>query len=579
MIFHAESASLALVNTDRILHGNRFLFILPFLAALISCSATISSEGPAALILQNGKVYTMDSGRSVAEAVAVAGGRIIAVGTTEEVEKLIGPATEIIDLQGRMVLPGFQDSHLHPVTGGVELGQCDLNGIPTREAVLEAIRRYAEQHSDEEWIVGGGWDLPLFPQANPHREDLDAVVADRPALLSAADGHSAWVNTKALQTAGITASTPDPPNGRIERDPQGNPSGTLRESAVNLVSRHLPKLTAEDRVTGLRRALKMAARLGITSMVEASADEELLAAYRALEDAGELTARVTASQYVDPHIEPAGLEELKSRAERFSGGHLDASSAKFFIDGVIESHTAALLAPYVDQPEYAGKLIWNDEKLREAAAELNQAGLQLHFHAIGDGAIRQTLDTIEAVQATEPGLQKRPHIAHIQLFDPADIPRFANLGAVANFQPLWSYADTYITDLTEPVLGPDRSRWLYPMRSLFESGALVVAGSDWSVSSMNPLEGIQVAITRQPLDGSGDSWIPEERVSLDEMLGAYTINGAVLLGREEELGSLEVGKRADLIILNQDLLSIAASEIHQVQVDLTMLDGKVIWRR
>ncbi|UCF35943.1 MAG: amidohydrolase [Acidobacteriota bacterium] len=556
----------------------QFLLLVGFLV-LIGCSGAPSNGDVADLVLRDGVVYTMDGNRSVAESIAVSAGRILAVGPTSGIENLIGPETRIIDLKGRMVLPGFQDSHLHPVTGGIELGQCNLNGLQSGEEVLSTVRAFAEKHPDAEWIVGGGWDLPLFPKANPHRTALDRIVSDRPVYLTAADGHSAWVNSRALEMADITRRTADPLNGRIERDPDGIPSGTLRESAMDLVSKHLPETTEEDRIEGLRKTLRMAARFGITSMIEASADEDLLQAYRLLDERGELTARVTVSQYVDPEGTPGQLDRLIERAERFTGGRFEAHSAKFFVDGVIESHTAALLAPYLDRPGDAGELIWQPEKLRLAASELNQAGIQLHFHAIGDRAIRATLDLLQDIQQREGGLRKRPHLAHIELFDPADIPRFAQIGAVANFQPLWAYADSYITDLTEPILGPERSRWLYPIRSLFESEALVVSGSDWSVSSMNPLDAIQVAVTRQPLDGSTPVWIPEEKVSLDEMLASYTINGALLLGKEAEHGSLEVGKRADLLVLDHDMRSVAPAEIHRVQVDLTLLEGEVIWQR
>lgn len=528
--------------------------------SVISCSGKKSVNTKADVLLRNGAIYTVDAARSWAEAAAIAHGRIIYVGANAGAEEFITPQTRVIDLNGKMVLPGFHDSHVHPVSGGIELGQCNLNGLQTQQEIFDAVREYAQKNPALPWIVGGGWDLPIFPNANPTKQQLDQLVSDRPAFLSAADGHSAWVNSKALELAGITAATADPPEGRIERDPLSKePTGTLRERATDLVSKHIPPLTSADYLAGAKRGLAMANRFGITSLQEASATPEILAAYDSLDRSGELTARVVAAMYVDPAKDEAQIEELKQKRSRYRGKNLRADAVKIFADGVIESRTAAMLAPYLDRPDYRGIPNLEAEKFKRLVTALDQEKFQVHIHAIGDRAIRMALDAHEAAQLANGRRDARHHLAHIQLIDPQDIPRFERLGIIANFQSLWAYADTYITELTEPALGPERSRWLYPIGSVMRSGAMIVGGSDWSVSSMNPLDAIQVAVTRRGVDDStGSAWIPQEIVDLPTMFAAYTINGAYVNHQENETGSIEAGKAADLIVLDRNLFEIPA---------------------
>jgi predicted amidohydrolase YtcJ len=548
---------------------------------LFSADACRGDRGqPAAeVILKNGAVYTLNSSRPWAEAVAISGGKIVFVGPNTKVGKYRDGKTTVLDLAGRIVLPGFQDSHVHLVSGGVELGQCNLNDLQTKEEIVAKIRSYAESNPQKNWIVGGGWALPVFPEANPSKEELDAVVSGRPAFLSAADGHSAWVNSRALKLAGVTAKTPDPENGRIERKPGTNePSGTLREAAMGVVSRLIPEPTAEEYLNGLRAGLALANRFGITSIIEASADDPILDAYAELDRSGDLTVRVLACIYVDPGKGPAQVEELVKKRERYRGRILKATAAKIFADGVIESHTAALLEPYLDRPGDPGKPILESEELNRLAIAIDKAGFQIHVHAIGDRAVRMTLDAIEAARKVNGPRDGRHHIAHLELIDPADIPRFSQLGVVANFQALWAYPDTYITQLTEPILGPERSSRLYPIGSVVRSGGLFAGGSDWSVSSLNPLDAIQVAVTRwDPLGPAGPAWLPQELVDLPTAVAAYTKNGAFLSFEEKTRGSIEPGKAADLVVLDRNLFKIPLQEIHAVRVVLTILEGRVIY--
>lgn len=548
---------------------------------LVAVLALLSGAcGPAAdLVYQGGAVYTVDPKLPWAQAVAVKDGQIVYVGDDSGVEAWIGSGTEVLHLEGKMVLPGFHDAHVHPVTGGIELGECDLNGLTSGQAVLEAVASCAGRDPAGGWIRGGGWDLPLFPGANPSRTLLDEVVSDRPIFLTAADGHSAWVNSRALELAGVTADTPDPPNGRIERDRgTGEPSGTLREAAMRLVSRHLPAYDARDYAEGLRRALARANAYGITALVEADASAPVLAAYRRLDSLGELTARVTASLAVRLEAGAAQIDSLVGVRASTERALLRAHGAKLFADGVIESRTAAVLDPYLDGSG-SGALNLEPSALTDLVAGLDRAGFQVHIHAIGDRAVRVSLDAIEAARTANGPRDARHHLAHIQLIDPADQPRFAQLGVVANFQPLWAYADSYIRDLTEPALGPERSRWLYPIASVVRTGAHVAFGSDWSVSSMNPLDGIQVAVTRRaPSDSAGPAWIPEERIDLASAIRFYTIEGAYLQFEDDRTGSIAVGKDADLIVVDRNLFEIPPERIHEARVLLTHLRGREVFR-
>jgi predicted amidohydrolase YtcJ len=525
-------------------------------------------------------VYTAAPSRFGATAVAVRDGRLVYVGSDSGASRWIGPKTRVADLAGRMVLPGFHDSHVHPIESGIDLGECQLADLPGLRAVTDSIRAYAAQHPEAAWIRGSGWALPLFPRANPSRQLLDSLVPDRPALFFAADGHSAWVNSRALAAAGITRETPDPPRGRIERDASGEPSGTLRESAVSLMSKAVPPRTHAEQVAGLRRALAEAARVGITSMYEASAHEPQLAAYAELDRKGELTARIIAAQYVDPAAGPGQVAQLAAWRERYKGvKYFRPIGAKIFADGVIEARTAALLKPYLGHGKDRGPANLEPEAFNRLAIALDSAGFQIHIHAIGDRGVRWSLDALEHAAKANGPRDRRPLIAHLELIDPADIPRFKTLGVIADFQPLWANADGYITDLTIPVLGAERSSHLYPMGSVARTGAVLAAGSDWFVSSINPLEAIEVGVTRlAPTDTAGKPWLPDERVGLDTLLQAYTVKGAFAQLQERETGTLEEGKAADLVILDRDLRTIPPAQIHSTKVLLTMLEGQEVYR-
>jgi predicted amidohydrolase YtcJ len=485
----------------------------------------------------------------------------------------------MIELAGQMVLPGFQDAHVHPLDSGVELGQCRLDDLTAPSQIVDTIRAYAAAHPELSWIRGAGWQLPLFPSGNPSKRLLDQAVPDRPAFFYAADGHSAWVNSKALELARITRETREPPNGRIERDPRTHePSGTLREAAAGLVEQLLPKRTDAELMAGLERAEKEANRFGITTVFEADAGEPELRTYAAADGPGKLTFRVIAASHVGEAAGDSVIARLKEWRKRYTTPHVHPIAAKIFADGVIEGRTAALLAPYRDRPGNSGTLNYDARTLNQLVVDLDRAGFQLHVHAIGDRAIRMTLDAVEQARRTNGVHDNRPGIAHLELIDPADIPRFRRLGVIANFQPLWANGDQYLTKLTEPALGPARSRWLYPIASMARTGAVLAAGSDWSVSSLNPLDGIEMGVHhREPDSPKQKPWHPEERVDLATMIAMYTINAAYANHQERETGSIEVGKLADLVVLDRNLFAIPPEEIPRAQVMRTMLEGKTVY--
>jgi predicted amidohydrolase YtcJ len=547
----------------------------------------------------------MDARRTRAQAVAIAGGRIAAVGSDDEIAKLVGPRTEMVELAGRMVLPGFHDSHIHPISGGMSALSCSLIDARTIDAILAAVRECAASRpgSDpQRWLIGAGWDLSLFPQANPHRSMLDAVVPDRPVFLEGADGHSAWVNTKALALAGIDRSTPAPHHGVIERDSSGEPSGTLRESAAALVSSRMPAPSREDRRAGLLHALRSAASFGITAMIDPGAGGDDFETYRAADDAGELTARVLAcarplgaragvdasSTTAPVPSEPeggadlaargaAGVADLERRARRATD-RLDTGCLKIFVDGVLEGETAALLEPYLGRRDHRGTLTVEPQALADAVERWDAEDLQIHFHAIGDRAVRAALDAIEAARRANGPRDARHHVAHLQLVDPADVPRFAALDTTATFQALWAYPDTYIENVNMAQVGPGRVARMYPIGSIHRASGRIAAGSDWPVTSMNPLLAIEVALTRQdPAGGDPDTLNAAERVDLDTMLAAFTVEGAWLMRQERSEGSIEAGKRADLVVLERDLTAIPASEIGEVRVLRTIVGGRTVF--
>ncbi|MEU9052070.1 amidohydrolase [Streptomyces sp. NPDC048384] len=539
------------------------------------------------LLFTGGPVLTPE-GRT-ATAVAVTGDRITAVGR-EDVHDLAGPRTEVVDLAGRLLLPGFQDAHVHPVPAGLELTQCDLTGAKTADETLAAVRAYADAHPEREWITGGGWSMEAFEGGTPTKELLDAVAPDRPVYLPNRDHHGAWVNSRALALAGITRDTPDPADGRIDRDASGEPSGTLQEGAMQLVGRLTPPATPADRVAALLHAQRHLHALGITAWQDALVGDFLgmddpSQAYLTAARDGSLTARVVGALWWDRERGAEQIPELVEKRAALSHGRFRAGSIKLMLDGVAETGTAALLEPYLDKCGCAtanrGTSFIDAGQLPKYVTELDALGFQCHFHALGDRAVRDALDAIEAARAANGPSDTRPHLAHLQVVQPTDVPRFARLGATANIQPLWAAHEPQMDELTIPFLGAERAAWQYPFGALLRSGARLAAGSDWPVSSPDPLQGIHVAVNRvapEVTPGHGDTpvFLPGERIGLADALTAYTA-GSAYVNHLDDTGEVRAGALADLVVLDRDPFDGAAGEIADTRVAVTYVGGARVY--
>ncbi len=537
---------------------------------------------PADVVFLGGSVMTMDAARPRASAVAVGGGRILAVGDDRGVLDHAGPRTRRIELHGRTLLPGFTDAHCHPVLAGIEMRQCSLHDLPeSREAYLEAIRSYAAARPDLEWIVGSGWGMAAFPGGTPSRGDLDAAVPDRPAIFANRDGHGAWVNSLALERARVTGQTNDPPDGRIERTPDGEPQGMLHEGAIDLVDRFLPTPTVDDIVDGLEVAQAYLHRLGITAWQDAIVDTANLAGYRSFAESGRLTGRVVAALWWDRDAGPAQIDGFVEERARSSIGRLRATSVKLMLDGIVENFTASVIEPYLDADGRAtdnrGIDMLDPGLLKDLVTKLDELGFQSHFHALGDRAVRQALDAVEAARAANGMTDTRPHLAHLQLVDPADWPRFAALGAGANIQPLWARNEAQMTELTLPFLAPERHAFQYPFRSLHRAGARLVGGSDWMVSTPDVMQQVETAIRRiDPDHRERGPLLPDERIDLETALRAYTMGGAWANHLDDVTGSIEVGKLADLVVLDRDVAREADDRLGDTRVLMTLIDGEAV---
>jgi predicted amidohydrolase YtcJ len=551
----------------------------------------VSTNGTADLVFLSGAVYTVDAARRWAQAVAVRDGAIVAVGTDDDVRDLVGTGTEVVDLAGKMLLPGFQDAHVHPVSGGVDMLQCDLHDLGTKDEYLAAIAGYATSHPDEPWILGGGWAQDAFPRGCPDRDDLDAIVPDRPVFLPNRDGHSAWVNSKALEVGAVDRDTLDPEDGRIERRPDGEPQGTLHEGAGDLVSRHIPPLTTEQVAEGLRKGQEYLHSLGITGWQDAIVDSGgsfgNLDAYLDAARGGSLTARVVGALWWDRNRGLEQIDDLVALRDRGSAGLFAATSVKIMQDGVCENFTAATLTPYLDADGRAtansGISFVDPELLKEAVTRLDALGFQVHFHALADRAVREALDAIESALRANGRKDLRHHLAHIQIVHPDDVPRFRDLGAVANAQPLWAAHEAQMDELTIPFLGEPRWRWQYPFASLVRAGATLAMGSDWSVSSPNPLEEIHVAVNRvMPTaypyrTGTSDVFLPDERLDLATSIAAFTMGSAYVNHLDAETGSIEAGKQADLAVIDRDLFAHPVEEIGDARCLETYVAGERVY--
>ncbi len=550
-----------------------------------SCFLLAQQQQPATadLILTNGKMWTAIRGQQqMHQAIAIQGNRILAVGTADAVRAHTGSNTRTIDLAGRFVMPGFNDAHIHFGGGSERLNEVDLTGICTLPDIQKKIREYADSHPNAAWIRGGGWEYTCFPNARlPHREDIDAVVKDRPVYLSAYDGHTGWANTKALELAGVGKGQKWDGFGEVVLDPATQmPTGCLKEGAQSLVRRKLPARTRAERIAALEAGMKLAASLGITSLQNASGSPEEVELYDELLRAGKLTLRVGVSMSAGQMTTaPDVIDSWVALKQKYAGPILKVGAVKFVLDGVIESHTAAMLDNYSDGSKTAGKLAWKEEAYREALARVDKAGFQIYTHAIGDRAVRTALDGYEHVRRTNGARDSRHRIEHIETIAERDIPRFAQLGVMASMEPI--HADPDTVAVWSKAVGEERVKFAFPWHTLEKAGAALVFSSDWPASiSVDPVRGIHNAVNRQTVNGTpAGGWLPQHRVSVETALHGFTSMGAFAEHEDGRKGTLAPGMLADLIVLNRNPFEIPQAELHTLRVQTTVFDGKIIFER
>jgi predicted amidohydrolase YtcJ len=559
---------------------NRLKCIATLLLAILIVLAGCSKERQKAdTIISDAKIYTVDSKLPWAEAVAIRGERILFVGSTKSALRYRGPGTKVIDAGGRLLLPGIEDSHVHFVSGSENMAKVDLAGTRTVEEVQERIRKFAQEHPQAAWVQGRGWMYAAFPGNMPHKRFLDEVVPDRPAIMSCADGHTSWVNSKALALAGIDRHTPNPENGTILREMDGEPTGALLETADSLVMKVMPQPTREETLAALREGLREAARSGVVRVHGMGGEFESLDLLDEVRREGALTVRFSVAMWVGPP--GPGDQEWKAfeaARSRYHDEWIAVDGIKLMLDGVIDSMTGAMLQPYVGQGENKGKLFWDPEAFMRTVAEINVKGLQVSTHAIGDAAIRLALDASERAARASGNLDLRNKVEHAEDIAAADIPRFGQLGVIASFQPLHANPDPIWMGTWIENVGPEREQRAWAWKAVLDSGGRLAFGSDWPVVTINPWRGMQVAVTRQDFDGRpAGGWIPQQKLQVSDVVYAYTQGGAYAMHREKEEGSIEAGKLADLILVLQNIFEIEPRKIAETRVVLTMVGGKIVF--
>jgi predicted amidohydrolase YtcJ len=552
----------------------KVLLQLAVLTCLIQC--TFAEQHPAAdLVITNAKVWTVDKATPRAEAVAVIRERIVAVGTSSEIDAWRGPQTRIIDAQGKLLLPGFNDAHLHFISGGAQLDQVDLKDAASPEEFARRIGEQAKKTAKGEWVLGGDWDETKWsPATLPTKELIDAVTGNTPVFVNRYDGHMALANSAALKVAGVTAKTPDPPGGKIVRDAKGNPTGALKDAAMDYVNKVVPPMSHERRLRAARRALEHAASLGVTSLQDMNPEYADIAVYSELAERGELTTRIYAAPY-----ETHWQDQAKLGLRRAWGSpYLRVGALKGYADGSLGSATAYMFEPFADDPKNHGLLseeMHPPEKMRERLMNADAAGLQLCIHAIGDQAISMIVDMFAAIERAHGEHDQRFRIEHAQHMAAKDFARFAKLHVIASVQPYHAIDDGR---WAEKRLGPERIKTTYAFRTFLDQGVRLALGTDWFVAPLDPMQTIYAATTRATLDGKNpNGWVPEQKISVAEAVEAYTMGSAFAEFQENEKGSITPGKLADMVLLSDDIFSIRPEAIRDVKVRTTIVGGKVVY--
>jgi predicted amidohydrolase YtcJ len=550
------------------------------LSLVVVCLSVIlhAQNRPAAeLIITNAKVYTVDKNLPHAEAVAIIGDRIVAVGAAADIDQWRGASTKVIDAGGKLLLPGFNDAHVHFIDGGLQLDSVDLRNAATPEDFARKIGERAKLTAKGEWITGGDWDEEKWnPPQLPTKELIDSVTPNTPVFVNRYDGHESLANSLALKLAGVTKDTPNPAGGEIVRDAEGNPTGVLKDAAQSLVDKKIPPLSHERRLRAAKRALSYAARLGVTSVQTMSAAYEDIRVYSELAERDELTARI----YVAPALSTWDQEARIGIRHAWGSSYLRVGAMKAFADGSLGSTTAYFFQPYNDAPNTRGLLTSEMQplsKMRDHMMKADSAGLQLCVHAIGDQAISTVLDLFNDVEKAHGPADRRFRIEHAQHIAPKDFDRFASLHVIASVQPYHAIDDGR---WAERRIGPERIKTTYAFRTLLDKGVTLALGTDWTVAPLNPLKTLYAAVTRATLDGKNpNGWVPEQKIKLSEAVEAYTMGSALAEFQDKEKGSISVGKLADMVLLSDDVFQIEPAKIGDVEVEMTMVGGKIVWER
>lgn len=548
-----------------------------FLTSVLLLSHGYAQPQKATLLLKNGKIWTASEKQPWAEGVAVKGNKIIAVGSENQLKRYVSKTTQIVDLGGQFAMPGFNDSHIHFLGSSLGLFEVDLTGVKNLAEAQARIKKFADENPTAPWITGGGWEYYIFPGGRlPQASDLDAIITDRPVFIDAYDGHTAWANSKAMEIAGVSEKTEFKGFGEVVRDAAGKPTGCFKEGAQRLISKFVPAPTHQRELEALRKGMDRARSLGITSIQNASGNLEQAELYDELLKKGELTLRTYFAFGVGPKTIQADIDKIAQAAKRFNSPMLRVGAIKIVVDGVIESHTAAMLAPYTNKPDTSGSPSFTAEELNRVVAMADKAGLQVYIHAIGDRGVRMALDSFENAIRVNGRRDSRFRIEHIETIQAADMLRFKKLGVIASMEPI--HADPGTVSVWSAAIGPDRTSRGFAWHALELAGAKLIFSSDHPASiSLDPIRGLHNAVNRQTVEGTpAGGWLPQHRVSVETALRAYTINGAYASFEENTKGSIAPGMLADIIVLNKNPFEVSPKDIYTIKILKTIFNGRII---